>query len=102
MKTAQRALILATLIADAPSGGGVFQPDGVPYTFTRTGTGAYAVKFDPRIVAVAAFATVTFGTAFAITQTSIGGVSVQGYLSSTATPANVSFYLQLNAIDKRT
>jgi hypothetical protein len=102
MKTAQRALILATLIADAPSGGGVFQPDGVPYTFTRTGTGVYQVKFDPRIVAVAAFATVYFGAAFAITQASAGGVVVQGYSSSTGTPGNVTFYLQVNAIDKRT
>jgi hypothetical protein len=102
MKTAQRALTLATLIVDAPSGGGVFLPDGVPYTFTRTGTGAYTVKFDPRIVAVAALATVTFGTAFAVAALSSGGVSVQGYLSNTAAPANVNFYLQLTAIDKRT
>jgi hypothetical protein len=49
MRTAQRdqsGLVTFTgAFASGPSGSGVAYP-GVPYTFTRTGTGAYTIRFD--------------------------------------------------------
>jgi hypothetical protein len=53
MRTARRDQIgttaLDAYITDAASGSGV--ASGVPFTFTRTGTGTYQVNFDVRTIA---------------------------------------------------
>jgi hypothetical protein len=44
------------MVADAASGSGVAQPGAVPFTFARTGTGAYQITVDPRLTVLTGIA----------------------------------------------
>lgn len=87
-------------IADAAAGAGV--AGGVSFTFTRTGTGVYAIKFDVRLMptSVATNPTVTALAAQAGAQLP-GSITVWLY-TSTFAATNGNFTFSVTALDKRT
>jgi len=57
-------------VADAASGSGV--ANGIPFTFTRTGTGQYTYHFDPALLPIVATASALSQTGHAASLTSFG------------------------------
>lgn len=43
-------------VSDAAGGNGVAQPGSIPFTFTRTGSGAYQINLDPRLIVLSGVA----------------------------------------------
>lgn len=92
--------IFATFILNAASGSGVFYPD-LRYTFTRTATGIYAVRFDTQVVPVSLTVTaITAGYAFVGTALP-GTLDVRTFSDVGVTAANQSFRVVMSALDKR-
>lgn len=106
MRTAQRdqgaTTTFGAYVTDAASGAGVAYP-GIPFTFTRTGTGGYQINFDPRLRAVSVTA-----TADAPTRTmQVGGwgpggtFTVARTIANTGVGENGGFTFLCTALDKR-
>lgn len=91
----------AATVADAPSGGGVFLPAGVPYTFVRSATGQYDYKFDARLTPRGIVATAGPVSAIARTQAAAGSFTVQVFTSAGAA-VNDQHQVSFDALDKRT
>jgi hypothetical protein len=107
MRTAQRDqdgfITFGMSIADAASGGGVAQPGGVAYTFTRTATGTYQFQFDVRLTAVHYETSPWITVYIAAASTSSGPGSVTVFTTSAGgTATNGNFRLTITALDKRT
>lgn len=69
---------------NAASGSGFAQPDGIPFIWTRTGTGAYALKFDSRLMPTAIQASA--GGAF--NYATVGGPGAAGAVTFQTVDAN--------------
>jgi hypothetical protein len=105
VRTQQRdgsTVTIGATLGDAPSGSGVLQPGGIPFTFTRTATGTYVLRFDTRIVPVAAFANPATGGYVAIINLMSAGF-VQAFMFNNAwAPVNGNVSILIDALDKRT
>jgi len=104
MRTTQRdqdgLTTFSASVADAASGSGL-ATGGIPYTFTRTGTGTYLFNFDARLIATVGVAS-TAGTSFIAMVNAVGaGALTITTWSGAGTNANAPFRFTVTAIDKR-
>lgn len=106
MRTTQRDQAATTTfgaaVSDAPSGSGVAQPGSVPFTFTRTGTGVYAYRFDTRLMPVTVNPTANSATGHSAATGSFAPGAFNVTTLASNAPANGSHYWSCTALDKRT
>jgi hypothetical protein len=105
MRTARRDQIgttaLDAYITDAASGSGV--ASGVPFTFTRTGTGTYQVNFDVRLNPRAVVATANdINRVLMAGGLAPGTFTVIRTIANTVVAENGGWFFVCTCIDKRT
>jgi hypothetical protein len=100
-KDADNFIICGSHVSDAASGSGLMQPGGIPFVFTRTGTGQYLINFDSRITPIHIEATGQSGASpWALPTWLPGAISIIAVNASGA-PFNSDFRFSVTAFDKR-
>jgi hypothetical protein len=105
MRSAQRdqggTLTFGAGVADAPSGSGVAQPGGIPFTFTRTATGVYDYRISGRLVPLSVNANPNYlnGNHAAVSGLGPGFFSIATYNNGTV--VNVGHFWTCTARDLR-
>jgi hypothetical protein len=91
-------LVLGAYVVDAASGAGMFAPYGIPWWFTRTGTGIYVVGFPSRLIPLWSVVTPEGQSEARIAgPVGAGGFTVVTY-SGTGVPTNSNFCFEMGVL----